>query len=208
MIAVTAFIGSIFGAGGGAEASNAEFLSELQNHLGATKGRKAWEDAMLFDDPEAPTTITQPFDYGPTGGPVTGSVPIDEGSIVSLDPVSRSRRTRRRAVPRLSGPAVDRPDVPGRGSGTPQADVELPRGQPQTFGHGQHARGDGPAARLLLPRDRRADTPHRAWHRGAGCRGPRSGDVHADRTYDELRVEPHVGGQRRPRRVRRNAVQP
>jgi len=54
VIAVTAFIGSIFGAGGGAEASNAEFLSLLQNHLGADKGRKAWEDAMLFDDPEAP----------------------------------------------------------------------------------------------------------------------------------------------------------
>jgi len=86
VIAVTAFIGSIFGAGGGAEASNAEFLSELENHLGATKGRQAWQDAMLLDDPEAPTTITQPFNYGPTGGPVTGSVTIDEGSIQSLDP--------------------------------------------------------------------------------------------------------------------------
>lgn len=87
VIAVTAFIGSIFGAGGGAEASNAEFLSKLENHLGATKGRKAWEDAMLLDDPEAPTTITQRFDYGTlTGGPVTGAVTIDEGSIESLDP--------------------------------------------------------------------------------------------------------------------------
>lgn len=87
VIAVTAFIGSIFGAGGGAEASNAEFLAKLQNHLGADTGRKAWEDAMLFSDPEAPTTITRTFDYGPlTGGPVTGSAVIDEGSIVSFDP--------------------------------------------------------------------------------------------------------------------------
>jgi len=84
VIAVTAFIGSIFGAGGGAEASNAEFLSRLQNHLGTDQGRKAWEDAMLFGDPEAPTTLKQTFNYGIfTGGPVTGSVPIDEGSIVS-----------------------------------------------------------------------------------------------------------------------------
>ncbi len=87
VIAVTAFIGSIFGGGGGAEASNAQFLSKLTNHLGARTGRDAWNDAMLFNDPEAPTTITKRFDYGVfTGGRVTGSVPIDEGSIVSLDP--------------------------------------------------------------------------------------------------------------------------
>ena len=87
VIAVTAFIGSIFGAGGGAEASNAAFLSRLQNHLGADTGRKAWEDAMLFGDPEAPTTLKQTFNYGIfTGGRVTGSAVIDEGSIVSLDP--------------------------------------------------------------------------------------------------------------------------
>ena len=78
IVAVTAFIGSIFGAGGGAEASNAEFLSKLQNGLGADTGRKAWEDAMLFGDPEAPTTITRTFNYGHlTGGqvqpPVAGS---------------------------------------------------------------------------------------------------------------------------------------
>lgn len=87
VIATTAFIGSIFGAGGGAEASNAEYLSKLVNRLGPDAGRKAWEDTMLFDDPEAPTTIPQRFDYPVlTGGAVTGSVTIDEGSIVSLDP--------------------------------------------------------------------------------------------------------------------------
>jgi len=87
VIAVTAFIGSIFGAGGGAEATNAQFLSELQNNMGAAVGRKAWDDAMLFNDPEAPTTTNRTFDYGEfTGGRVTGAVSIDEGSIVSLDP--------------------------------------------------------------------------------------------------------------------------
>ncbi len=87
VVAVTAFIGSIFGAGGGSEASNADFLSTLIEGLGEGQGQQAWEDAMLFDDPEAPTTINTRFEYGPlTGGEVTGSVVIDKGSIVSLDP--------------------------------------------------------------------------------------------------------------------------
>ena len=87
VVATSAFIGSIFGAGGGAEASNAEFLSTLINGLGEGQAQLAWEDVMLFDDPEAPTTITTRFEYGPlTGGDVTGSAVIDSGSVVSLDP--------------------------------------------------------------------------------------------------------------------------
>ena len=87
VVAITAFIGSIFGAGGGAEAANAEFLSTLIYGLGEGQGQLAWEDVMLFDDPEAPTTIDTRFEYGPlTGGEVTGSVVIDEGSVVDLDP--------------------------------------------------------------------------------------------------------------------------
>ena len=87
VIAVTAFIGSIFGAGGGSEVDNAEFLSGLKNALGAQQGTAAWEDFMQTDDPEAPTTIDQRFEYGTfTGGEVTGSVVIDEGSVISLDP--------------------------------------------------------------------------------------------------------------------------
>jgi acyl-homoserine lactone acylase PvdQ len=87
VISVTAFIGSIFGAGGGAEAENANFLATLQHGLGAARGRAAWEDAMLFNDPEAPATLQRRFDYGPlTGGRVQGSVVVDENSIVPLDP--------------------------------------------------------------------------------------------------------------------------
>jgi acyl-homoserine lactone acylase PvdQ len=91
VVAVTAFIGSIFGAGGGAEAANAQFLSELQAALGDEQGRAVWEDFMPFDDPEAPTTIEERFEYGAfTGGEVTGSVVIDAGSLVSLDPRDNS----------------------------------------------------------------------------------------------------------------------
>ncbi|MGZ6973443.1 MAG: penicillin acylase family protein [Acidimicrobiia bacterium] len=128
IIAVTAFIGSIFGAGGGAEASNAEFLSKLQNKLGPDTGRKAWEDTMLFGDPEAPTTITRPFDYGIfTGGPVTGSPTIDEDSVVSFDPrqgptpaaqVSAASTRVTAASTRVSSPAAvsgDSPTYPAAG---------------------------------------------------------------------------------------------
>ena len=88
VVAVTAFIGSIFGAGGGSEASNSEFRSQLINGLGDGQGQLAFDDIMLINQGAAPTTIDTRFDYGRfTGGEVTGSITIDEGSIVNLDPI-------------------------------------------------------------------------------------------------------------------------
>ena len=82
IIATTAFIGSIFGAGGGGEVGNAELLADLEGSSGTAKGYAAWDDQSLSDDPEAPTTIKRRFDYPAlTGGPVTGSVRIDAGSV-------------------------------------------------------------------------------------------------------------------------------
>ena len=87
VVATTAFIGSIFGAGGGGEHNNAEFLSQLEVALGDEQGRAVWEDFLRTDDPEAPTTIEERFEYPTmTGGDVTGSVRIDADSIISLDP--------------------------------------------------------------------------------------------------------------------------
>jgi acyl-homoserine lactone acylase PvdQ len=89
VIAVTAFIGSIFGAGGGGEAENADLLAKLRRDLGPVRGTRAWDDVMLADDPEAPTTIRRPFRYGPrTGGRVTGSIVLDPDSIKELDPLA------------------------------------------------------------------------------------------------------------------------
>ena len=91
VLAVTAFIGSIFGAGGGAEATNADLLAKLRARLGPVRGYRAWDDVMLADDPEAPTTIARRFRYGPlTGGKVRGSVVIDPGSIREVDPTQGS----------------------------------------------------------------------------------------------------------------------
>jgi Penicillin amidase len=87
VLAVTAFIGSIFGSGGGGEAANSELLGKLRQSLGPVKGYEAWDDVMLEDDPEAPTTIKKRFDYGTfTGGEVTGSLVLDPGSIESVNP--------------------------------------------------------------------------------------------------------------------------
>ena len=103
VIAVTAFIGSIFGAGGGAEAANAEFRSALTNRLGDEQGEAVWNDLLQTDDPEAPTTIEDRFEYGTfTGGDVTGSVSIDEGSIISLDPLQPAEG----AAPVIEGAAA------------------------------------------------------------------------------------------------------
>jgi len=91
VIATTAFIGSIFGAGGGGEASNSDLLAALRKRLGSKRGTGAWKDVMLADDPEAPTTIAKRFKYGPrTGGRPRGSVVIDAGSLRSFDPLKGS----------------------------------------------------------------------------------------------------------------------
>ena len=137
---------------------------------GPDVGRQAWEDAMLFDDPEAPTTIAEALRLRPAhrrpGHGLAWS--IDAGSIVPLDP-------RRAAAP--AGDDADGACAP-RASGVVDAAAAPPRRQasnflvvdPRPLGDRQHARGDGPAARLLLPRDRAADPPQRARHRGAGRR--------------------------------------
>jgi hypothetical protein len=87
VIAATAFIGSIFGAGGGSEARNADLLGKLRQSLGPARGQQAWDDVILANDPEAPTTIARRFNYGPlTGGKVRGSVVLDPDSIQPVDP--------------------------------------------------------------------------------------------------------------------------
>ena len=162
VIAVTAFIGSIFGAGGGGEAANAELLAKLQASLGARRGYKAWEDVMLADDPEAPTTIKPPLRLRAAHRrqKVTGSVTIDPGSIEAVEPAdhhARGGRARRRARQQASNFLLVSPKRAERGNSLAV---------------------NGPAAGLLLPRDRAADAP-RGWrHPGPGRLGAGPGDVH------------------------------
>lgn len=81
-IAGFAFIGSIFGNGGGSEVADSNLLANLQKNLGATEGMKVFRDLREVNDPEAPTTAEKPFPYDtvPTG-PTPGAITIDPGSI-------------------------------------------------------------------------------------------------------------------------------
>ena len=109
IIATTAFIGSIFGAGGGSEPANSQFLAALVDRYGAEQGRAIWDDFMQTDDPEAPTTTDQRFEYGTfTGGDVTGSVVLEEDSIVSFDPFDPAEG----AIPQLVSYTVDAVENP------------------------------------------------------------------------------------------------
>jgi acyl-homoserine lactone acylase PvdQ len=94
VIAVTAFIGSIFGNGGGAEHENSDLLARLEQKFGAGRGHALWSDAMEANDPDAPTTTRKFFPYPTlTGGKVTGSVVIDPGSIqLAKDPRTGAAR--------------------------------------------------------------------------------------------------------------------
>ncbi len=94
VIAVTAFIGSIFGNGGGAEHQNSDLLARLERKFGAPRGHALWSDAMEANDPDAPTTTRMSFPYPTlTGGRVRGSVIIDPGSIqLAKDPRTGAAR--------------------------------------------------------------------------------------------------------------------
>jgi acyl-homoserine lactone acylase PvdQ len=80
-IAGFAFIGSIFGNGGGNEVANSDFLARLEAKLGTKKGLKVFRDLREVNDPEAPVTTTKPFPYDLVPhGKTPGAVVIDPGS--------------------------------------------------------------------------------------------------------------------------------
>ncbi len=81
-IALFAFVGSIFGNGGGAEAANGALLAALREQLGRRRGSGVWFDLMAAQDPEAPTTIRARFPFGRVAtGPTKGSPLIDADSL-------------------------------------------------------------------------------------------------------------------------------
>jgi acyl-homoserine lactone acylase PvdQ len=80
-IAGFAFIGSIFGNGGGNEVANSDFLARLRRRLGTKAGTQVFRDVREVNDPEAPTTINKPFPYdGVPTGPTPGAMIVDPGS--------------------------------------------------------------------------------------------------------------------------------
>ena len=83
-IAGNAFIGSIFGNGGGGEISNSELLGRLQEKYSEEESMKIYQDLREANDPEAPTTAktAAPYDTEPAPGTSTpGTVQIEPGTL-------------------------------------------------------------------------------------------------------------------------------
>ena len=80
VIAAAALIIARFGANGGKEAANAQFLSALQQQLGEAAGRAVFDDLRSANDPEAPVTVPGSFPYELPSATPTGSVVLGDGS--------------------------------------------------------------------------------------------------------------------------------
>jgi hypothetical protein len=82
VVAATCLLGARFGAGGGDEARRSEFLSALEQQLGAQKGLSVFDDLREQSDPSTPKTLATPFPYGAAtaGGPGVGNAIVEDGS--------------------------------------------------------------------------------------------------------------------------------
>jgi acyl-homoserine lactone acylase PvdQ len=99
-IAGFAFIGSIFGNGGGGEVTNSNFLARLEAKLGASAGRQVFHDLREVNDPEAPTTTVKPFPYDQEpSGPTPGAVVVEPGTVSAsaLQAAQVAKASRRKA---------------------------------------------------------------------------------------------------------------
>jgi len=84
VIAAAALIAARFGANGGQEAANAQFLDALQHRLGAAKGREVFDDLRAANDPEAPVSLPGSFPQElPPAAAAPGSVVLDDGSFTT-----------------------------------------------------------------------------------------------------------------------------
>jgi acyl-homoserine lactone acylase PvdQ len=99
-IAGFAFIGSIFGNGGGEEVANSNFLARLEARYGESEGLKIFRDLREVNDPEAPTTASKafPYDQAPTG-PTPGALVVEPESLSpsAVSAVAATRASRRKA---------------------------------------------------------------------------------------------------------------
>jgi acyl-homoserine lactone acylase PvdQ len=86
VVAATALLGALFGAGGGREITNAMFLDALEERLGTVDARSVFADLRWANDPEAPVTVDRSYPYGPPAASTDGSVVVDDGSFTGLLP--------------------------------------------------------------------------------------------------------------------------
>ena len=68
VVYVASLVGGIFGKGGGAEFANARWLQQLEAQFGPEEARRIFDDLALADDPQAPTTSSDPAPYAGAPG--------------------------------------------------------------------------------------------------------------------------------------------
>src|SRR5208283_4827888 len=118
-IAGFAFIGSIFGNGGGNEVTNSNFLAGLEAKLGQNEGLKVFRDLKEVNDPEAPTTTSKPFPYdGVPTGPTPGAAVIDRGSDPPSSPVAQAMSAARASKRKISNFLLAGPEHSANGHAT------------------------------------------------------------------------------------------
>jgi acyl-homoserine lactone acylase PvdQ len=88
VVAATCLLGARFGAGGGDELRRSEFLDALQKKLGSAKGLSVFDDLGEQNDPEAPTTLSTAFPFGPqtAASPGSGNEVVDDASAQDPSP--------------------------------------------------------------------------------------------------------------------------
>ena len=114
VIAVTAFIGSIFGAGGGGEARNSELLDELQHQLGPARGRQGVERRHALErsggaDHHPRSASTIPRSPAAPSGVRSPSTPARSSRSIPACPAATPRWRATPPVPRPSTPPPPRP---------------------------------------------------------------------------------------------------
>jgi len=83
MLALSGFIGSIFGRGGGDEHRNAQFLAALQGKLGDAAGRSVYEDLQRVTDPESSTSVERAAPYNQPRANRSGNAALDDNSFAA-----------------------------------------------------------------------------------------------------------------------------
>jgi acyl-homoserine lactone acylase PvdQ len=87
VIATASLIGGIFGKGGGREVDSALALQAFEQRFGTKAGRAAWSDFREKNDPEAPTTVSQPFPYETSSPFSAAGLALPDPGSVSFTPL-------------------------------------------------------------------------------------------------------------------------
>jgi acyl-homoserine lactone acylase PvdQ len=87
-VAEASLIGGIFGKGGGRELDSALTMQEFEKQFGERPGRRAWADFRSRNDPEAPTTVKEPFPYETGRAFARKGLAIPDPGTVTEEPVA------------------------------------------------------------------------------------------------------------------------